>query len=657
MKRQLFFSQISSPSSQRGIATILIVILIGVALTATAVGIMHSIRSTQEKHIAVHAATNAQVGAWAGVEAFRRYLESVGVDGLTNGATFPISLDGYGTMTVKDLVITPNASGTGNRVEATIVNVQDAAHSSAAVGVVYEVVNEEDCPGCVTLTAALDFYDNLKLTGGLDFVGGGEPLVINVDGDITMTSVSAPGISHLNATGKVKLDSSVDLYAVHSNDTVILDQGAKVNSVKTTKTVETIGDAQANYIQANGDVTLGGGGSTKVESLSNIVVNTWQPHTHLNAKGNITVNAGPVGKAEAKGDITVTNSTVTNIIVEGKFKTCANRTAIATIQVKDKNKIECNNSGDTTAVKNLATLGANVTVMDPVPEVTIPRTVVDVWTMKNDANFVVERVGNRTRVTVQHVRGIANGTEFWPDGNNGNSGNNRFKTECPAGGGACTPQTLQLCHNTSGDAVCLGYNNGTWSFNNQSVVPGIFWIDGNLSLSTANPSYKNTILVTGNITTAQDFEIRSVNYAGPENVCVGDHIPSNLCGTSGNEYLAPNIGNIALAAGGYRSDGTYTGGDITTGGKSIIYGTVMAGNYLDTGGQSEIYGYVTAAAHRKGQGLNKNELDNRTVVDLTKGTEYYTPNKIPDMSNGPNNPNTPPPPPPGGVRVLWSKYL
>lgn len=651
MKHQLFLSQTPSPHSQRGIATILIVVLIGVALTATAMSIMHSIRSTQEKHIAVHAATNAQVGAWAGVEAFRRYLATLDGATLDTGLPAEMSLtlgtggDSYGSMAVKDVFVTD--AGDSYRVKATIINTLDAARASAAVGVVYEVGKVDDSSNSVTLTAALDFYDDLILTGGLEFLDDGEPLVINVDGDILMTSVSAPGISHINATGQIKLGSSVDIHTVHSNDIVILEQGAKVNSVKTTKTVETSGGAGANYIQANGNVTLGGKGSIKVESLGNIVVNAWEEHTHLNAQGNITVNAGPVTTAEAKGDITVTNSTVENIVVEGKLKQCSDQSP-TTLQVKDKNNIECSTLDKTTTAKTLATLGATVTVMNPVPEVTIPRTIVDVWTMKNDANFVVERIEDRTRVTVQHIRGIADGTEFWPHGNG-----NQFRTEC--GIGPCTPQTLQLCHNNSGDSVCLGYSNGGWSFNNQKVVPGIFWVDGDLKLSTAAPPYINTMLATGNITTVQDFQISSVNYAGPEKVCVGDHIPSNLCGESGDEYLAPNLGNIALAAGGYRSDGTYSGGDITTGNKSIIYGIVMAGNYLNTGGQSEIFGYVTAAAHR-GDGV-KNKLDNRTVLDLTKGSEYYAPNKIPDMSAGPNNPTPPPPPPPVGTRVLWSKYL
>ena len=67
----------TSPGQQRGIATILVVVLVGLALTATSLGIMHSVRSTQEKHVAVHAATHAQLGVWTGVEAFRRYIGSI----------------------------------------------------------------------------------------------------------------------------------------------------------------------------------------------------------------------------------------------------------------------------------------------------------------------------------------------------------------------------------------------------------------------------------------------------------------------------------------------------------------------------------------------------------------------------------------------------
>ncbi|MEY4589507.1 MAG: hypothetical protein RL497_1583, partial [Pseudomonadota bacterium] len=67
----------ASPKNQNGIATVLIIVLVGLGLTATSMGIIHSVRSTQQKQIAAHAITHAQAGAWTGVEVFRRYLASL----------------------------------------------------------------------------------------------------------------------------------------------------------------------------------------------------------------------------------------------------------------------------------------------------------------------------------------------------------------------------------------------------------------------------------------------------------------------------------------------------------------------------------------------------------------------------------------------------
>jgi ABC-type lipoprotein release transport system permease subunit len=41
----------SAPSQQRGMATILIIMLMGLALTVTALGVMYSVRTSQEQQV------------------------------------------------------------------------------------------------------------------------------------------------------------------------------------------------------------------------------------------------------------------------------------------------------------------------------------------------------------------------------------------------------------------------------------------------------------------------------------------------------------------------------------------------------------------------------------------------------------------------------
>src|SRR5690606_40312986 len=66
---------------QRGIATVLTVVLLGMALTsATLVGVSQ-LRSSQELSVSLHAQTMAQKRAWLAAEAFREYLQQVVVPG------------------------------------------------------------------------------------------------------------------------------------------------------------------------------------------------------------------------------------------------------------------------------------------------------------------------------------------------------------------------------------------------------------------------------------------------------------------------------------------------------------------------------------------------------------------------------------------------
>ena len=64
--------------SQRGIATILIVLFTGTALTAATLGTMYRIRGAQEQSVALHAQTQAQIRAWTGAELLRTYLGQLG---------------------------------------------------------------------------------------------------------------------------------------------------------------------------------------------------------------------------------------------------------------------------------------------------------------------------------------------------------------------------------------------------------------------------------------------------------------------------------------------------------------------------------------------------------------------------------------------------
>lgn len=686
MKHQLFLSQTPSPHSQRGIATILIVVLIGVALTATAMSIMHSIRSTQEKHIAVHAATNAQVGAWAGVEAFRRYLATLDGATLDTGLPAEMSLtlgtggDSYGSMAVKDVFVTD--AGDSYRVKATIINTLDAARASAAVGVVYEVGKVDDCPGCVMLTAALDFHDDLIVGGGISITMPDDALpTINVDGDVEMMNLAPMSLGVLNSTGSVSLDSNMRVAEINSNDNVRLTGDARADKVTTRGTVFTDGSGGARIIWANGSVTLGGTyRSDAVNSRSNVSINRGQ-HGDVKTIGNVTVGAATkIDEVQTKADTIINNNAeVTRIIGEGNLR-CgplarewSNFTSISINGIVDPSchvalqKSNANDGSASTGASN------SVTEMNEVAEITIPRMVVDVWTLKQYANYVFEWDSsvNRTKVTVKDIGEVPDG-EYWV----GNYADNKRDYLCKTfvDGKCATPAaTLQSCigHSEYNNCLTPAYNttNKTWTFDGKHALPGVLWFKGNVYLN--NGYNYSTVLATGDVKTGGQMRIESVNYAGFNAMCKAegidgtykttfeDQFPKNLCNMAEGKYIPMDVGNIAIAAGGYdpADNGTYSGGNIDVGANNKIYGVVLAGDYLETGGQTEIYGYVSAAVQGE-RGANTNKLGGSTTLDLTHGNENYDPAKVPDMAGGAcpdcddvGGSET------GTTKVLWSKYL
>ena len=56
------------PNTQSGFATVLVVLLVGLAVAASALGTAYYINTSQRTLVSSHALTNAQSGAWSGVE-------------------------------------------------------------------------------------------------------------------------------------------------------------------------------------------------------------------------------------------------------------------------------------------------------------------------------------------------------------------------------------------------------------------------------------------------------------------------------------------------------------------------------------------------------------------------------------------------------------
>lgn len=67
----------SPRARQHGVATLLILLLVGLAVVVTALAVAYSLRSNQQRQLATHSVTTAQASAWRGVEFVRDVLNGM----------------------------------------------------------------------------------------------------------------------------------------------------------------------------------------------------------------------------------------------------------------------------------------------------------------------------------------------------------------------------------------------------------------------------------------------------------------------------------------------------------------------------------------------------------------------------------------------------
>jgi hypothetical protein len=694
------FQNAHSLRRQKGIATVLIVVLIGIALIATSMGVLHNIRSTQEKHTAVHAITHAQTGAWTGVEAFRLYLNTLSPTQLAAlPATVALSVgdNAYGEMSATNVAVTSNAGV--YKISASIVNKHTSANASAAVGVVYEIPSS-NCTNCVELSAPLQFRDDLTVGGQITFnMPSGQKPNINVDGNISMMNVGATAFGALRATGAVSLDSNVRVDEIYSNGNVSLTGDARSVKVTTQGSVTTAGSGGAQLIWANGLISYSGSYLfTGINSLSTITVSPGSvmttDHGIAKAAGNVSINSGArVDQVHTKGNVAANNNPLINTVVAEGNLSCSviptwNR--FTNIQLNGTVQASCTTAKAAVGTTVTENMSNSVVTMSSVQPFSIPRNVIDVWTLKNKANYIFEwdSTVNKAKLTVNNIHGVPNGAVYWIKDNPHGGSSAGTTTLCTAATSstctAATGLTLDLCIGHSDWNQCFSYNTSTstWKFDGKHAVPGILWFKGNVEF--ANGSNFGTVLATGNVkSVSAALVLTAVNYSQTgssayNTVCLAnlsgitnvtnidssyqtkfsDQYPTNLCNKTTGVYIPDTLGNIGVAAGGYDPSGAgaYSGGNIDIAANSKIFGIVLAGNYLFTGGQTEIYGAVSAAVQGT-RGVSDNSLGGNTTVDLTRGNANYNPTAIPDMTTGacPDcaglGYQTP------SAKILWSKYL
>ena len=670
---------------QRGIATVLILLLVGLALTVAVLGTAHHIRGQQQQDVATHAQTQAQLKAWTGAELVRQYLEQLQANGdldtlREQPLPFALILTGTGVTDTVLARITAVDSPPGPTLTAHITGIaalDSPAEARAMLEVVYAPGAGASPPPAVPRPTVLNYNRNLTLGGSIKIekdAGDATPYEIRVLGDIVTGGNSITGVDRLLSTGSIHIGSGSAFQELHANCDVKLTGSVTAAQVLARRNACFTGAAKATEkIRVNGSVETaasqpkiaagaqpqGTDACTAPAPQNDTNAPTcWLPEppaptplpfqgvylrggsagaSDIETAGSIYLtNSGTIGKLLAQGDLSVPGSgKVTQGTIGGQL-----------LEVKAWNT---NNVQVTTQ--------AGLTVALPaVPPLSIATETFNANDYRASANyaFTVDAAGYR-KVTVQQVQGIDDGEYFLGDYTGGGykdylctqvTGTAASPT-CLAPGVAAT---ITLCKGQSAYNGCFAYGPNGWKIDGQGMAPGVAWFAGDLEVGTG--SYFNTFIATGNIKTSGSHTTYAPNYVGydgqqatasgvpvslPQGVCQHSDFPqlrpAQFC-TPPDVYTALDVGNYAFMAGSRADEDWqnlhgYQGGDITLGASSKVHGNVKAGNQFISGGSTAIHGYASALA----LGVSaQNAMGGSTTFDLRKLPATFTP----------GNPGTPP---------------
>ncbi|BCL76542.1 hypothetical protein JHS3_22780 [Jeongeupia sp. HS-3] len=655
--------RISVRAAQRGIATILILLLTGLSLTAAVLGTVYYVRGTQEQQVSSHAMTQAQVKAWTGVEVIKVYLTSLSQDDLkvlgaaTKDNKIELTLAGVSGVTAKvvgsDAVAGTKPVPTQLTVEVTGTTAGGTrAQSTSTVQVVYALASTSASKGT---PKAVNIKGDLALSGEI-ILKGAENYDFSVDGNIDTNKGTIVGFNSIFATGHVNLDSDGnrgailaakgDISVTNTSYFDVIKSMGKVTIKSPMRGKD--GTSPVGLIYANDNVLIKSSAlinDVKTRGAAGFDGNSSVRGTVL-AKGNInTGSVAGVAALQGEGDFTASSYWPTDGI-RGEVK------GVGTKQ-------------------GTVNVGSNPNLVVNVPALVLDdltSSEIDAYALKGNANYAFEMEGTNVRVTVSNINGIARGAYYLSEVKENNV---TYTKLCSDLAKSVCPYVLIVDQGNSKTSR-LAYNStfGWILTAPTAMMPGVLWFEGSLTIDGG--TYNNTIISTGNILTKGGsptvFALNSAQYV---DICQGNFLPSankpfsnypsNFCPGSASvqpptlsQVMVGNIsvGSVALLAGGYKVDPVsanrvFSGGKITLGSNSNIHGDLTAADVVETSGAATIYGYVTTG-HQSGSSTTTNKFSASTTIILD-GSRPGDGSAGSGAGSGASSATT--------ARVLWSRYL
>ncbi|MFG6447554.1 hypothetical protein ACG0Z6_04780 [Roseateles sp. BYS180W] len=616
----------SSLCAQRGITSLLFVLMVGLGMGVMVMGAVHHVRGFQQQSVAVHAQTQAQLKAWSGVEALRQHLHQLSeAEAAALVANTDVGFNGLQEVSAKLItVVADDLAYCGG-------NTRLAFDVSGSSGQATSLLAAQFCVqgsrGGGSTAPTVNIKGDLRLSGDLKILGGNNSRVV-VDGNVEGGGGLYGGVE-LYATGDIKLRGGTDFRELFAERDILLEGSGGYPKITALRNVTLTGTVSAEELNAMGTVTLAG-----------------NPVTALNAHGDVTLKGSAVAVLKTKGSVTAQNANISgraevqSNYSESSDGTVADGVLGGTLTVPGYN----------TKVKLTRLEGLQVAIPVFSRRAVTPQSF-DANLYKSLANYVFESSGTHIRVTVRNVSGLPDGIYYLL----GQA--DKQDRLCPTTTFDAARCVVRIAYGTSDNNAAITHAAGTWSVGGTGpdasgkagattgpvLAPGIYWFDGNVSAGNGN--FVASWIATGDITTAANHVTSAPNYAGYSRVCTNPHFPKplNLCPASGTELTYVPAANIAFAAGAAQPKGGYRGGNITVAANSSVYGDVIAGTKLTTMGSTRIFGYITAgSADAASQGAT---LSAETTIDLSDLPSNYKPG-----DNGPQ------PSVPKQARMIWARY-
>lgn len=333
---------------QQGIATVLLVVLVGITVMVTTASLSRTVTAKKEASVAAHAQTNAQIMAWAGASAFHDYILQQGKNGIAdiltlNGQSIVLKANATQEITASNiLVIGCAANGDICKISADISADNEASQAATSLNVVYEFEVKDGTITSSSKSAKMVLGGNTKIASTIEANHPDTELELNVDGDLWLqTGATLKNISKLtiNSTGDVLINCSTINLGANLLNGICGGVDIDINAAGRIEITDT-GSGSFGNLTAKGPISISGTSALNVKSLDTVSLWLGATAENITSNGKVELHAGTrANNIASNSDVTIHtgskagNIKARNITVTGVGARAKNLTATGDVKL------------------------------------------------------------------------------------------------------------------------------------------------------------------------------------------------------------------------------------------------------------------------------------------------------------------------------------